>query len=157
MKPVATSTGTPPVDPPAVMIHSLPEARLALAAAQDAGLPSLLLLSAPSAGCFMGPAWWRALVTLASSETAGLAVLDLLDCGAAAGRAMEALRIGQHALVLSPACPQRAAVLERARPLRAIVRSERPPALDLGARDAGRILEAWVNPARRRDKPIPVG
>lgn len=129
---------------PAVVIHSLADARLALAAVGRLGGRDAVLLSAPAAGCFMGPAWWRAMIDIATSEHPAIAVADPLDCDAAAGRALEALRIGQRHLILFPSCPQHAAVRERAGSVGAILRVERPAALDLGRPDAARLLEAWL-------------
>ena len=129
------------------MIHGLADARQALGAVLQAGRRHATLLSAPAAACYMGPAWWRALVAAASSEHPGLAVTDLLDCDDAAGRAVEALRLGQRQLILSASCPQRGAILERAAPLGALVHASRPVALDLADRDAGRRLAAWLLPS----------
>ncbi len=132
---------------PAVVIHSLADARQALAAVRRLDGRSAVLLSAPAAGCFMGAAWWRALIGMAASEHPLIVITDLLDCDAAAGRALEALRAGQRHLILSLSCPQRAAVLERAMSLGASLRAERPAALDLGGRDAGRQLDSWLTPS----------
>lgn len=133
---------------PAVVIHGLDDARAALDAAARAGCDALTLLSAPDAACFMGAAWWRALLAAASAFAPGLRRNDLLDCGDAAGRAVEALRLGQRGLVLSATCPQRLAVLERAAPLGAVVLARRPPALDLAEPGAARRLQAWLSGAR---------
>ena len=61
--------------PPAVIIHGLDHARMALAP----GLP-VTLLSAPGAGVYAGAGWWRALMlALCPADP------DILDCGSAAG------------------------------------------------------------------------
>ncbi len=129
---------------PAVVMHGPDDARLALDAAARAGCAAVTLLSAPDAACFMGAAWWRALVEAAVPLHPEVLRQDLLDCGNAAGRAMEALRLGQRGLILSPACPQRDAVRERADALGAIVLPSRPPALDLALPDARRRLDSWL-------------
>ena len=129
---------------PVIVIHGLDDARAALDAATGAGCDALTLLSAPDAACFLGAAWWRALVAAAAAFAPGLPRNDLLDCGDAAGRAVEALRLGQRGLVLSAACPQRLAVLERAAALGATVLADRPPALDLAEPGAARRLGAWL-------------
>lgn len=126
-----------------MVIHSLADARLALEIAQRDGLAAPLLLSAPDAACFMGAAWWLALVA-AATQVHPAKVLDLLDCGDAAGMAMQALRLGQKRLILDPACPQFEAVLQRATGVGASLRTTRPPALDLAAHGAGRRLAAWL-------------
>lgn len=127
-------------EPPAVVIHSLADARLVLDAA---GALPVVLLSAPDAACFMGAAWWLALMHAA---TAGrpCAVIDVLDCGDAAGWAMQALRLGQKRLIVDPACPQFDAVLERAVTTGATIGTIRPPALDLAQHGAGRKLLGWL-------------
>ena len=142
---------------PAVTVHGPAQLRLAADAARRLGVPSLLVLSSADAACHMGPAWWIALVRLGAAEAPGLALHDLLDCGDAAGRALQALRLGGRGLVLAADCPQRAAVLERASPLGARVLDRRPAALDLGRRGAERRLEAWLAAGRSGDKSGPVG
>jgi len=129
---------------PVLVIHGIADARRALAAVRTAGGNGVTLLSAPAAACFMGPAWWRALVSLAAAEHPTIGITDLLDCGDAAGRALEALRLGQRQLVLAWSCRQRTTVLERAGPLGAIVHGDRPAALDLADRDAERRLRTWL-------------
>jgi hypothetical protein len=69
---------------------------------------------------------------------------DILDCGAAAGFAMAALRTGQRQLVLGPACPAFAAVAAAAARLDAVALTTRPPALDLAEPGAARRLAGWV-------------
>ncbi len=135
----------------AVVIHGHAHALAALRAGrQGPGRPScrLVLLSAPGAAGFLGPAWWAALMESLRPEMA--AAVDLLDCGSSAGRAMEALRIGLRRLLLSPDCAQHAAVLARAAPLGAEVGPVRPEALDMAERNAARRLPEWLHgtPAR---------
>ncbi len=132
---------------PAVGMHESDDARLALEAAARAGCPAVTLLSAPDAACFMGAAWWRALVEAVATLHPQVPRQDLLDCGNAAGRAAEALRLGQRGLILSSACPQREAVRERADALGAVVLASRPPALDLALPDARRRLDSWLRGA----------
>src|SRR5271168_4381219 len=79
--------------PPAVMVHGLQQARAALAP----GLP-VTLLSGPGAGGYAGVGWWLALVALAAAG--GPVPPNVLDCGEATGRALEAVRAGQRLLVL---------------------------------------------------------
>lgn len=120
--------------PPAVVIHGLPHLRLAMAP----GLP-VTLLSGADAAIYAGCGWWRALVALAGRDVA-----DILDCGDAAGRAMEALRAGCGVLVLDPALPSWTLVAARAASVGATVLTARPPALDLARRGAERRLLAWL-------------
>ena len=134
-----------PSRPPerAVVVHGHAHATLALEQAR--GLPiRLVLLSAPAAACFMGAAWWLALIRACAPQVAACGASDCLDCGAAAGRAMEALRLGARHLVLSPDCPQFDAVLARAAALGARLDASRPQALDLAAPAADRRLRHWL-------------
>ena len=130
-------------EPPCIVIHSLVHARIVLEAATEAGGLPVLLLSAPDAACFMGPAWWLALIEAAVVGHVR-AVPNLLDCGDAAGRAMQALRLGQKGLILDPVCPQYDAVLERATVAGAAIQSTRPAALDLAEHGAHRLLQGWL-------------
>jgi hypothetical protein len=52
---------------PAIRIHSLAEARVALGVARELGRP-VLLASAPGAAGHAGAGWWRALVEAARAE-----------------------------------------------------------------------------------------
>ncbi len=137
--------------PRAVVIHGHGHALAALQAAErsrrDAGGAApvgLLLLSAPAAACFLGPGWWAALTTALRPPMQAVGAIEMLDCGDAAGRAMEALRIGLRRLILSPDCPQHRAVLARAAALGATLAAHRPEALDLAEPRAERRLDSWL-------------
>ena len=140
-----------------MLVHGLAQARLAVEAARRTGRSSLLLLSSADAACHMGAAWWLALVRAAVADAPDLPLYDLLDCGDAAGRALQALRLGSRGLILDGSCPQRPAVLERASPLGARVLERRPAHLDLGRRGAERRLEDWLAGRGSGDKNGPVG
>jgi len=123
--------------PPAVIVHSLAEARAALAP----GL-RVTLLSAPGAALYAGVGWWRALVAAASEG--GAPPPDVLDCADAPGRALEALRHGQCILVLrAPSVFDDIAA--RAAAQGAFLLPEPPESLDLAARGAARRLGAWLS------------
>jgi hypothetical protein len=124
---------------PAVIVHGTEDVRTAL----RADLP-VTLISAPGAALYAGAGWWRALIALARREFPDATMTDLLDCADAPGRALEAIRIGQLGLVLSPAAPGFAAVAAIAAERGGIVLPARPPALDLAARDAPRRLAMWL-------------
>ena len=124
---------------PAVTVHGLDHVRQAL----RPGLP-VVLLSAEGAALFMGCGWWIALITAARADFPATPATDLLDCADAPGRAMEALRAGQGALVLDPACPAFAAVRCAAAARSAIVLPQRPVSLDMADRGAERKLLAWL-------------
>jgi hypothetical protein len=124
---------------PCVVVHGLAHARAAL----RPGYP-VVLLSAPAAAGNAGCLWWRELVAAARALHPATPALDVLDCGAAPGHAMAALRVGQRLLRLDPACPAFAAVAAAAAGWGAHVLAERPPALDLGGRGAGWRLAGWL-------------
>jgi len=124
---------------PAVTVHGLAHALAALAPGRG-----VTLLSAPGAAAYAGCGWWRALVAQARAQHPGTAADDILDCGEAAGRAMEALRIGQRLLILDPACTAYAAVAAAAVECGAVLLDRRPAALDLAAPGAARRLAAWL-------------
>jgi hypothetical protein len=124
---------------PAIVVHGLDHARAALRPA----LP-VTLLSAPGAAMWAGCGWWRALVEAARAEHPQTPCSDLLDCGDAPGRAMEALRIGLRGLVLDPACPAFPAVAAAGSLLGATVLPQRPISLDLAQPGADRQIAVWL-------------
>lgn len=130
---------------PAVTIHGLADARLALSIQTP-----LTLLSGPNAGVYAGAGWWRAVIALAAAEFGPAP--DILDCGTNPAAAVEALRAHCTTLVLSPG-PAWADVSERAARQGAIVLPTRPPAFDLAGykpRDARWHLAAWLQSANSR-------
>lgn len=120
-------------DPPAITIHSIEHARLALAP----GRP-VTLLSSPAAAVFAGPAWWRALIAACAT-----AQPDLLDCADAPGRALEALALGCSRVILLP-CPAWTNVAERAAMAGARLLQRRPDCLDLADPASPRRIDAWL-------------
>ncbi len=119
---------------PAVIVHGLEDARAALAPGRK-----VTLLSAPGAALFGGCLWWQSLMA-----AAGYDGVSLLDCADAAGRAVEALRLGQPGVVLSPEAPAFKVVERLARDAGALLLPAAPPALDLGKHGAARQLSAWL-------------
>nr|WP_295743484.1 hypothetical protein [uncultured Acidocella sp.] len=119
--------------PPAVMVHGLKAARMALAP----GL-AVTLLSAPGAALAMGAAWWCAL--LRDSGHAGPA---LLDCADAPGRAAEALALGCQGLILAP-CPAWPEIAGLARRNRAILLPAAPAHLELRLKPCEKRLISWL-------------
>ncbi|MDD2703973.1 MAG: hypothetical protein PHU07_01355 [Acidocella sp.] len=118
------------------MSYGVEHARAALAP----GLP-VTLLSAPGAALYAGCLWWRELLSAASASGPAL-----LDCGAAPGRAWEALRLGLPGVVLAP-CPAWGQVAEFAAASGALLLSTPPPALDMAAPGATRRLPGWLTPS----------
>jgi hypothetical protein len=123
--------------PPAVIVHSLAQARQALAANRP-----VTLLSAPGAAVYAGAGWWLALIEAAAGGAPPPP--HLLDCGAAAGRALEALRAGQRHLIFQAPDAIFAEVSAIAASFGAVVLRAPPPSLDLGRIGAGRQLAAWL-------------
>jgi hypothetical protein len=119
------------------MVHSLVQARQALAV----GRP-VILLSAPGAGVYAGAGWWLALVAAAAGE--GAAPPHVLDCGGAAGRALEALRAGQKDIVLQAPEAIFAEVSVIAASFGATVLGAAPASLNLGRPGAARCLAVWL-------------
>jgi hypothetical protein len=85
---------------PAFVIHGLGHAVAALAAAADAGRP-IILLSAPHAGGYAGPGWFRELVAAAREAVPRAQCAALLDCGDEAGSVLAALRAGVEGVVFT--------------------------------------------------------
>jgi hypothetical protein len=123
---------------PPVVVHGLSHATLAL----RPGFP-VVLLSAPAAAGYAGALWWRELIAAARALHPATPALDILDCGAAPGHALAALRAGQRVLILD-LCPAFAAVASAAETWGAHVLPLRPPALDLAERGAERRLRDWL-------------
>jgi len=135
---------------PAVIVHGLSDARLAL----SAGRP-VTLLSAPGAALFTGCGWWRALVRQARAAAPAVPVADILDCGDGAGQALAALRIGQQRLVLAHGTPGWDAVAAIAAELGSEVLKSAPHALDLNQRGARQRLHDWLRVPTIRDDSLP--
>ena len=125
--------------PRAVVVHGWGDACLAL----SYGFP-VTLLSGVGAALYGGIGWWRALVEQARDAHPATPMRDILDCADAPGAAMAALRRGQPALVLDPACPAFTTICRVAATTGAVVLAARPPALDLADPLAARRLAAWL-------------
>ena len=117
---------------PAIVVHSLAHAVVALEAAAEAG-EAIVLLSAVDAGLSAGAGWWREVVAAARDCVRSARMAALLDCGDDAGAAQAALHEGIETIVFNG----RDEVVERladiARQCGGSVLTERPEAaLDLG-------------------------
>jgi hypothetical protein len=124
---------------PGVVVHGIDHARAAL----RLGLP-VVLLSGEGAALYAGCGWWQALMAMAAAAFPETPMQHVLDCAAAPGFAMAALRQGQRLLVLSRRCPGFAAVRSAAATRGATILPDRPPALDLAEPGAFRRLDAWL-------------
>ncbi|HWE73659.1 MAG TPA: hypothetical protein VG328_10910 [Stellaceae bacterium] len=76
-----------------IVIHSLADARAALAAAASCGR-NVILASAPSAALQAGPGWFKAVIEEVCQAYPQVGVTAILDCGDQPGAAMAALRLG---------------------------------------------------------------
>jgi hypothetical protein len=85
---------------PIIIVHSLAHAVAALNAAAEAGRP-IILASAPYAGIYDGPGWFRELVGAAREAVPAARFSAILDCGDDAGSAMAAVRAGIDAIVFA--------------------------------------------------------
>lgn len=77
--------------PGPILIHSLDDARAALAAAAALGVPVTLASAAGAAG-YAGPGWFGEVVTAAQAEYPAVSVRAVLDCGDSPGAVMAAIR-----------------------------------------------------------------
>jgi hypothetical protein len=118
--------------PPAVVVHGLRHVQAVLVLARP-----VTLLSGENAAGYAGCLWWRELLTAADFTG-----VSLLDCGAAPGRALEALKLGLPGLILHGGGWPLVEELATAQGARLL--TERPPALDLEAPGASRHLAAWL-------------
>ena len=119
--------------PPAVIVHSLEQAKLAI----RPGLP-VTLMSAPGAALYGGCLWWSSLLTAADHEGAAL-----LDCDDAPGRAVEAIRLGVRGIVLrSP--PGLVQAVANAAGRNVLILRTAPVALDMADPAALRALISWL-------------
>jgi len=124
---------------PAVIVHGVDMARAALAP----GRP-VTLLSGEGAGFYAGVGWWQAVMRAACADFPATEMRDILDCGSAAGRALQALRAGQSFLVLRAPDAIWEDIAERAAACGGLLLREAPPALDLAQAGAARRLGAWL-------------
>lgn len=146
---------------PLVIVHSLAQARSALAAALD--LEARIALRSPlHAGHYAGALYFRKIVEALESEFGAQGEWTFLfDCDADAGLALNALRHGIKALVFSGGRSQAASLAAIARKQGATIRREaprgRPPAaLDLLDRpDPYAAVSRWLRTGDAEDAPAP--
>ena len=103
-----------------IIIHSLAQARAALAAAAERGVP-VTLESAPGAGGYAGPGWWTALIAAAQAGHPAADVIAVLDCGEEPGSALAALRAGVRRIRFTGPTETRARLAAIAAQLGAII------------------------------------
>jgi hypothetical protein len=76
---------------PVFVVHSLDHAVAALTAAAEAGRP-IAIISAPSAGVYGGPGWFKAVADAAREAVPAARFSAILDCDDDAGAAQGAIR-----------------------------------------------------------------
>ena len=118
----------------------------------------MLLLSAPGAALNAGPGWFKAVLDQIAAEHPGASLTAALDCAAAPGAALAALRAGFKLVIFDLRHPSAASVLDAAAEAGAEVLGARPEALDLGTldprrRDDGRRISALFATVPPQDQP----
>lgn len=96
------------------VFHDMEQARTAARIAHCAG-ESLTLFSPPDGARVFGPAMFREMIDGLRLESPGLRLTGILDCGAAAGRALGAIRSGVDAVRVTlegPALARLSAIAE---------------------------------------------
>ena len=135
---------------PAVTVHGLREAEAVLRAVTEAGGGrGAVLLSAPGAATWPGPAGFAAVIRLARARHPALPCRTLLDCGAMPGLALRALREGWRELILAETRPAFAQVAGAGQAVGAVLHGRAPEALSLDGIDLRRpggmaILRRWL-------------
>jgi hypothetical protein len=120
-------------EPPVIVVHTLAHAVAALRAAAEMGRP-VTLASAPDAGIYGGPGWFREMIAAARQAVPEAQCTSLLDCGDDAGAAQAAIRAGVEAIVFAGRADVAARLADIAGQRGVRLATERPqPALDLGA------------------------
>ncbi|HZU91763.1 MAG TPA: hypothetical protein VE993_21100 [Stellaceae bacterium] len=91
-------------------------------------------MSAPEAGVYAGPGWWRALVAAARAAAPAAEFSAVLDCGDEPGAALAAIRAGVEAVVFTGPADLARRLADLARQSGVRFATARPAAaLDLGA------------------------
>lgn len=132
----------------AIVVHSFAHARAALAAATALDTP-VVLLSAPGASLYAGPAWFREIVEQACAATAARrGVTALLDCGDRAGDVLAAYRCGVKGVIFTGREDVAARLAALAEAHDAILLRDRPSARDLlDEADAEAACRIWLSNA----------
>ncbi len=115
--------------PPIVTIYDLDQARQAATLAEKRG-NGLTLLSAENAADSIGVGWMAMLGKNLRAEFPTLTLYLILDCGAAGGRAMAALRTEIDAIVFTGGPRSSLSLADQADDLGKGLLAERPAALD---------------------------
>jgi hypothetical protein len=118
---------------PVIIVHSLGHAIGALKAGARTGR-SIILSSAPEAGIYIGPGWFRALVEAAREAVPDARFSAILDCGDQAGAALAAIRAQIERVIFTGRADVASRLADIARQHGVRLESIRPAAaLDLSA------------------------
>ena len=127
-----------------VIVHSLAQARAALAAATALG-QEVTLVSAPAAGGYAGPGWFKALTDAARRAVPDARWEAVADCGAAPGIALAALRLGLKRVRFTGKAEAARRLAAIGTALGATIETGDEPALDLrGLRQPKARCRAWL-------------
>lgn len=127
-----------------IVVHSFADAHAALAAAAALGRP-VTLASAPGAGAYAGPGWFKALTDEAMRAVPTARCDTVLDCGAAPGFAVAALQFGLKRVRFTGGEEARVCLQAIAAQRGAAIETEAMPALDLrGIRQPEARCRAWL-------------
>jgi len=127
-----------------VVVHSLADARIALAAAASIGC-EVTLTSAPGAGAYAGPGWFKALTEEARRAVPEARCDTVLDCGAAPGMALAALQLGLKRVRFTGHAGAFRRLHAVAKQIDATIETADAPALDLrGVRHPETRCRAWL-------------
>ena len=127
-----------------IVVHSFADARAALSAAAALGR-DVTLTSAPGAGAYAGPGWFKALADEAKRAVPTAHCDTVLDCGAAPGFALAALQFGLKRVRFTGVEKARRRLQAIAAQFDAAIETESMPALDLrGVRQPEARCRAWL-------------
>ena len=111
----------------AITIYGLPQANATASLAVELSLP-IILLSAPAAVSFAGPAWYLSVVMQTQEAYPNADIEAILDCGSFGGHALAALRQGIKTIIYNGTA--NAAIDNIATQFDACVLRHRPDSLD---------------------------
>lgn len=131
---------------PAITVHSLDHARVALSVARELGV-EVTLVSAPGAAAYVGAAVFREMIEAAAGSVPDARFTAVLDCGDDPGLALAALRAGLPAIRLDAGADVRARVTDIAARTGAVLVDSDAAALDLiDVADPARACREWLAP-----------
>ncbi len=132
----------------AIIVHELADAEAALAAAESAGVP-VILLSAPGAAIYAGIGWFKALAREAARRRPEAKFQAMLDCGERADLVQAAWREAFRDVVFTGRKATADKLEEIARSRKARLHRRAPEALDLlGAEDRAAACARFLSRAR---------